>query len=317
MRKLTRRPYVKNLWLLTGTPAPNGLMDIWSQIYLLDGGLRLGKNITTYRSRYFYPGRQLPTTGVVVRWDLKEHAEERIHEKLEDIALGMKSEYYLTLPDITYNDVKFQLSPAMMKSYREFKRNLVVDLEILGGEVHTAANAAVVTSKLCQIASGGIYVDDADLRGGEYKILHEKKLDILEEIQEGIGHSPMLVFYEYKFELAQLQKRFPDGKTINDKNVIEDWDAGKVPMLFAHPASASMGLNLQVGGSHVVWLTPTWNLEYYEQGNKRVHRQGQKADKVVIHHIIAEGTMDEVKMEVLSGKADVQDALTRHLESPI
>jgi SNF2 family DNA or RNA helicase len=316
-KQFVNRRHVENVWLLTGTPIPNGYMDIWPQIYLLDDGERLGPNITTYRNRYFYPGLVLPVTHVVARWDLKPEAEERIKEKVQDIVLGMSGETRLDLPPVTVNDVKVKLPAGVMKDYEQFRRDKLIDFEFLGGEIHTAANAAVLSGKLSQMSAGGLYVDDADLRESEYRWIHDAKLDALEEILEENNGSPMLVFYRFKFERKEILKRFhKHARETKEKGFMKDWNAGKIPLLLSHPASDAMGLNLQYGGSTIVWTSLTWSSEQWEQGNGRIARQGQEKP-VVIHRLLGIDTLDFHQVGVVERKVSVQQALRDHLESPI
>ena len=304
-----------HVWGLTGTPAPNGLMDLWSQVYLLDGGQRLGTAITHFRDRYFTPGRQL-ANGVITEWNLRPGAEDRIHALLEDICLSMETDGRVALPPVTTNTVTVELPPKVRQMYKEMKRDLVADLEILGGEKHYAQNAAVLTSKLSQVAAGFMYHDDADMRGGTYDIVHWEKAKAVEEIVEGTG-SPVLVFYRFRAELAMLQKQL--GKrafTMDTDDVVGRWNAGTIPVLLAHPASAGHGLNLQHGGHTVVWSTLPWSLEEKLQADKRVARQGQK-HPVVIHELIAPKTVDIAIRASLHDKDKTQSALLAHLESPL
>lgn len=305
---------VDHVWGLTGTPAPNGLMDLWAQVYLVDRGARLGPNITTFRSRYFTPGRQLPT-GIITEWNPRPGADDKIHALLDDVFLSMSTEGRLELPPVTYNPVRIDLPPAVRATYRKMKRDLVVDLNMIGGEIHTAMNAAVLTNKLSQIAAGFLYSDDADLRPGSHDVLHREKINAVQEIIGGTG-SPVLVFYRYQVERDMLRSSLPGAVTLDTPGAIEDWNAGRVPVLLAHPASAGHGLNLQHGGHTIVWTSLTWSLEEWQQGNKRLARQGQK-NPVVIHMLLAEKTVDESIRSRLQDKASVQDALLRHLESPL
>ena len=307
------------VWGLTGTPSPNGLLDLWAQVYLLDGGKRLGTGITAFRNRYFVAGRQL-ANGVITEWNLRPGADKRIHEKIEDICLSMETEGRVQLPPVTYNQVKVKLPPKAKKVYKSMKDDLVADLNDLGmtmKEIHTAENAAVLSSKLSQVAAGFMYVDDADIRGGAYTTFHNEKAKALQEIIEATD-SPVLVFYRFRAELDALRKAFPEATALGDggPEVIRNWNAGKIPVLLAHPASAGHGLNLQHGGHTVVWTSPTWSLEEYMQGNKRIARSGQK-HPVVIHHLIAEGTVDTAVMARLQDKKSVQAALLDHLVSPL
>lgn len=304
------------VWALTGTPAPNGLLDLWAQVYLLDGGERLGTGITHYRNRYFQAGRQLPS-GVVTEWLLRPGANKRIFEKLDDLCLSMGTEGRVALPPVTSSAVTVPLPGKVKKLYKQMKDDLVADLSDLGlgGEIHSASNAAVLSSKLSQIAAGFMYVDDADLRDGQYTVLHREKVAVLKEMVD-TATSPILVFYRFTAELDALKEAIPQGETIDAPNVVRRWNAGTVPVLFAHPAAAGHGLNLQHGGHTVVWTSPTWSLEEYQQANKRLARSGQK-HPVVIHHLIAEGTVDRAVLARLEGKKTVQQALLDHLVSPL
>lgn len=305
----------KTVWGLTGTPAPNGLMDVWAQIYLLDGGARLGKNITTYRSRYFTPGRQL-ANGVITEWIPREETPERIENLLQDICLSMETDGRIDLPPVTYNRVSVVLPPSVQKVYQKLSNDLVVDLqEVFGGEVHTAANAAVLSSKLAQVSAGFLYVDEQDIRGGEYTILHHEKINALQEILEGTG-SPVIVFYRFKAELEMLRAALPEGRLVTEEGIIAEWNRGEVPLMFAHPASAGHGLNLQHGGHTVVWTSLPWSLEEWEQANKRLARQGQE-HPVVIHTLMGKGTVDYLIADALVNKTSVQQRLLAFLESPI
>jgi SNF2 family DNA or RNA helicase len=315
-RKFIRDTSVRHVWGLTGTPTPNGLLDLWAQIALLDDGERLGRNITTYRSRYFTPGRQLPS-GVITEWLLRDGADAKIHGKIEDIALSMSTAGRIDLPPVTENHVVVQLPPVVKRRYRELKTHLVVDLrDVLGGEIHTAANAAVLTSKLSQITAGFMYVDDADLRDGKWAELHREKISAVREVVDGTG-SPVLVFYRFKAEREMLAAEFKGvARDVKEPGVIDAWNRGEVPVLLAHPASAGHGLNLQHGGHTICWTSLPWSLEEWEQANKRLARQGQK-HPVVIHVVRAKGTVDTIVRAALNDKSVVQTALLDHLESPV
>lgn len=306
-------PYV---WGLTGTPSPNGFLDLWGQIALLDQGERLGKNLTTYRGRYFRPGRQLPS-GVIIEWLLRPGAEDQIKAQIQDICLAMATDGRIKLPEVTYNDLTIELPAPVMAKYRELEKTLVVDLrEIFDGEIHTAGNAATLTARLSQMTSGFIYVDEADVRAYEHTILHREKVAALKEIQEANPGQPILVFYRFTAERKMLQEAFPEAWAITEPDVVKKWNNGDVPMLLAHPASAGHGLNLQHGGHIVVWTSPTWDLEHWDQANKRLARQGQK-HPVVIHSILAKSTIDQLVRQRLAEKSDVQQDLLAYLESPL
>lgn len=311
-RLTTKRPYV---WGLTGTPSPNGLMDLWAQLFLLDGGERLGKTLTAFRGRYFMPGRQI-ASGVVVEWNLRPEADKAIHGLIDDICLSMTSEGRISLPPVTFNTIEVPLGPGARSLYKTMKRDLLVDFEMIGGEIHTATNAAVLTSKLSQLAAGFMLVDDADLRAGAYDVVHHDKVNAVKEIVEGTG-SPVLVFYRFRAELEMLKNALTGlAHTIDEPGVIDRWNAGEIPVLLAHPAAAGHGLNLQHGGHTIVWSSLSWSLEEWEQGNKRVSRQGQK-HPVVIHLVVSPRTVDEAIRARLVDKATVQNALMAHLESPL
>ena len=299
---------------LTGTPAANGLLDLWHQLKIIDGGERLGTSVTQFRNRYFMPGRQL-ANGVITEWLLRPGADKRIHDLIDDICMSMSTEGRVELPPVTFNHVKVPLPPEARKVYKEFKEHLVADLDVLGGEIHTAANAAVLSSKLSQVTAGFMYVDDADIRDGKYDIIHKEKIKALEEIVDGTGN-PILVFYRFRAERDFLLKAFPQAVGIDDRGAIQRWNRREVPILVAHPQSAGHGLNLQHGGSTIVWTSLTWSLEEWEQANKRLHRSGQK-DPVIIHTLISPGTVDGAILERLNTKKSVQQALMNHLESPL
>lgn len=300
---------------LTGTPSPNGLLDLWHQLKIIDLGARLGNTIGGYRNRYFLPGRQL-ASGVVTEWILRPGAEGRIHALIEDVCLSMKADGRIDLPDFHVNRVRVTLPPVAKTAYREIQATLVANLEVIGGEIHTAANAAVLTSKLSQLTAGFMYVDDADLRGGLATPVHHAKLDALADILE-VATSPVLVFYRFKWERDQILTRFAKLATsVDEPDAIRRWNAGQVPLLLAHPASAGHGLNLQHGGHTMVWTSPPWSLEEWEQANKRLHRPGQK-HPVVAHVLTAPGTVDTAILARLQEKTSVQEALLRYLESPV
>ena len=314
-RDLSWKGSAEYVWGLTGTPAPNGLLDLWPQIYLLDKGERLGSGITKYRERYFRAGRQL-STGVVTEWLLRPGADRRIHELLEDIALSMDAEdLALSLPPVSDNDIEVPLPPQVKRVYKQMKDTLVADLDMLGDPgMITAANAAVLTAKLSQISAGLLFPDQASITGEPPKILHWEKTRTAAEVVEETG-SPVLIFYRFNAEKEMLLKEIPGAVTLDEPGFQERWDAGELRAVVAHPASAGHGLNLQHGGHTIVWTTHPYSLEEYQQANKRVSRPGQK-HPVMIHHLWSPGTVDRSIMRVLEGKAAVQDALLDHLRSP-
>lgn len=300
------RPLIRRIVGLTGTPAPNGLIDLWPQIYLLDQGQRLGKTITGYRDRYFKPGRR--DGHIVYEWVPKPEAPERIHEKLADLCVSMKAEDWLHLPERVEVEAPVRLSPEAWEAYRRLERDLLLPLE---GAAVTADTAAVLTNKLLQLANGAVY----DAERGVHPV-HDAKLDALEDLVEQANGNPLLVFYAYKHDLERMQKRFPQARTMDEPGIVERWNRREVPILLAHPASAGHGLNLQDGGNHVVWFGLTWSLELYQQANARLHRQGQ-TERVIVHHLVAQGTIDEDVMRRLTGKAATQADLIEALKARI
>ena len=301
------RPLMKRVIGLTGTPAPNSLLDLWPQMYLLDQGERLGKTITSYRQHYFYPGAG--SGHVVYSWLLKDGSEDAIYNRIGDIAVSMKAGDYLDLPKRTTNNVEVELSKSEMMKYKQLEKDFI--LEAGTGEI-VASNAAVLTNKLLQVANGAVYDDD-----GNVVEVHKRKLEALKQIVDDSQGQPVLVFYQFKHDLARLQKMFPDGKALDIKSDdVSDWNAGKIPILFAQPQSAGHGLNLQQGGHIIVWYSLTWSLEYYQQTNARLDRQGQ-TQPVIVHHLVAKGTIDEQVLRVLEGKEKGQDALLEAVKARI
>lgn len=314
-RDLSWKGSAEYVWGLTGTPAPNGLLDLWAQVYLLDRGERLGSGITKYRERYFRAGRQL-ASGVVTEWLLRPGADRRIHELLEDIALSMDAEdLALSLPPVSDNDIEVPLPANVRRIYREMKDTLVADLDLLGdASVVTAANAAVLSAKLSQISAGLLFPDNASVTGEAPKILHWEKTRAAAEVVEETG-SPVLIFYRFNAEKEMLLKEIPGAVSIDTPDFQRRWDAGELRAVVAHPASAGHGLNLQHGGHTIVWTTHPWSLEEYQQANRRVSRPGQK-HPVMIHHLWSPGTVDRSIRRSLDGKDTVQSALLSHLRSP-
>lgn len=313
-KKLIKGGTINRVWALTGTPMPNNMLDLWSQVFLLDSGAALGKTLTAYRERYFSPGRQLPT-GVITEWNLRPGAEARIHQLLEPVALSMKAEGRVDLPPTVINDVQVPMTPTVRKLYKKFHDEYVLDLEMLGGEVHSADTAASLSARKAQLVAGFMYVDEAQYRDGAYDIVHWEKMRALQEIIDGTG-SPVLVAYWYKAERDMILKTVPGARSINEPGVVADWNAGKVPVLLVHPASAGHGLNLQFGGHTLVWTTLPWQLELYQQTNARLPRRGQE-HPVIIHRLLTPHSVDDDKVLVLEEKKTIQDVLLEHLESLI
>lgn len=288
---------------LTGTPAPNGLIDLWSQIYLLDGGERLGKTVTGFRERYFVPNQRNQTT--IFNYKPKPEAEENINEKISDICISMKADDWLEMPERIDSIQTVKLSEKEMAAYEKFEKDAY--LQFLEGEV-TATSAAALTGKLLQYSNGAMYLPD----GGCVKT-SEKKLDMLEELVEAANGKPVLCFYSFRHDLERIREKFPKARKLESSKDITDWNNGEIPMLLAHPAGAGHGLNLQAGGHIIVWFGLTWSLELYQQANARLYRQGQQ-EAVIVHHLITEGTMDSHVLESLQGKKDVQDDLMEALK---
>lgn len=303
------RPMIQRIVGLTGTPAPNGLIDLWAQIYLLDGGERLGKTLTGYRERYFNPGRRDPRRHIVFNWVLKDYAEEAIYEKISDICMSMKASDWLKMPERIENVIEIKLDEKPRALYKQLERDLL--LPYTSGDI-VANTAATLSNKLLQLANGAVY----DENGG-VKELHSAKLDALEDVLESANGRPVLVFYTYRHDLDRITKRFKQARELKSASDISKWNEGQLPLLLAHPASAGHGLNLQAGGNIIVWFGLTWNLELYQQANARLYRQGQKQESVIIHHLVASGTVDEDVMQRLSGKAVGQDALLEAVKARI
>ena len=306
MRKV--RPLIKRIVGLTGTPSPNGLIDLWAQIYLLDQGERLGRTLTEYRNRYFNPGRR--NGYVVYDWVPKPGAEDEIYSKISDICVSMKACDYIKLPERVDVVHTVKLDDAARAAYAEMEKEAV--LELGPGAVVDAGTAAVVSNKLLQIANGAVYDED-----GRVHPIHHAKLDALEDVIEAINGRPVLVFYSFRHDLERIMRRFPLAKKLEGAAEIDAWNRGEIPILLAHPAGAGHGLNLQAGGNHIVWFGLPWSLELYQQANARIHRQGVKGERVTITHLVAEGTIDEDVMRVLARRATRQDALLEAVKARI
>ena len=291
------RPYAKRIVGLTGTPSSNGLMDLWAEFRVLDLGKRLGRYITHYRDAYFKPDKR--NGAVIFSYKPLPGAEEAIYEKISDITISMKSCDYLTLPECVMNEVPVCMDDKEYEVYDKFREDMVA--EIKDKEID-AANAAVLSGKLLQMANGAVYDEDRKVLR-----IHDRKLDALEDLIEGMNGKPVLVAYWFRHDADRIKERF-DVREIKTSQDIEDWNAGRIPVAIIHPASAGHGLNLQSGGSTLIWFGLTWSLELYQQTNARLHRQGQ-TDTVFIHHIITAGTIDEDVMKALKKKEKTQDAL--------
>lgn len=292
------RPKVKRIIGLTGTPSSNGLMDLWAEFKLLDFGERLGRFITHYRNNYFIPDKR--NGEIIYSYKPMAYAEDAIYRKISDITISMKSTDHLQMPELITSQYEVQLSEEEEKRYEELKADFI--LELPEGEI-TAANAASLTGKLSQLANGAIYDDD-----GNIIEFHDRKLDALEDLIEAANGKPLLVAYWFKHDLQRIKKRF-DVREIKSSKDITDWNNGDIPVAVIHPASAGHGLNLQAGGSTLIWFGLTWSLELYQQTNARLWRQGQASGTVVIEHIITKGTIDGRILKALSLKEVTQNAL--------
>ena len=292
------RPKVKRIIGLTGTPSSNGLMDLWAEFKLLDFGERLGRFITHYRNNYFIPDKR--NGEIIYSYKPMAYAEDAIYRRISDITISMKSTDHLQMPELITSQYEVQLSKEEEKRYEELKADFI--LELPEGEI-TAANAASLTGKLSQLANGAIYDDD-----GNIIEFHDRKLDALEDLIEAANGKPLLVAYWFKHDLQRIKKRF-DVREIKSSKDITDWNNGDIPVAVIHPASAGHGLNLQAGGSTLIWFGLTWSLELYQQTNARLWRQGQTSGTVVIEHIITKGTIDERILKALSLKEVTQNAL--------
>lgn len=305
------RPMIKRVIGLTGTPAPNGLIDLWPQIYLLDQGERLGKTITGYRDRYFVPGER--DGHIVYKWREKKEAEQRIYEAISDIVVSMKAEDWLELPPKVDRTVTVRLSNQAMALYKKLERDLLLpyaDADVV------ASTAAVLSNKLLQMASGAVYDEERGV-----KLIHDAKLDALEDIIEAANGKPVMVFYNFRHSLERIQQRFPQARTLRkgkDGNQdIADWNSDRIPLLLLHPKSAGHGLNLQESSCQtVVWFDQIWSLEEDQQANARVHRQGQTR-RIVVMRLVAENTMDEDVVATLERKATGQEELMQAVKERI
>ena len=303
MRKV--RKFIPRVVGLTGTPAPNGLIDLFAQMYLIDEGQRLGKTVTAYRDRFFRPGKR--NGDIVYTYELKapqDETERRISDLISDITISMTAEDYLKMPDkiMLYDYV--DLAPKVLALYRDFEREQILEL-INSDEPISAAGAAALSNKLQQFANGAIYDAERNV-----KDLHNEKLDKLEELVEAANGEPVLIAYSYKHDLERIMQKLKAYKPVKLEKPehIADWNAGRIPVLVMHPASAGHGLNLQKGGHNIVWFGNTWSLELYQQFNARLYRQGQ-GKPVTIHHIVTRGTIDEKIIKALEGKKQTQDGL--------
>ncbi|MCF2559080.1 DEAD/DEAH box helicase [Prevotella brevis] len=298
-------PTAKRVIGLTGTPAPNGLIDLWAQMYCIDMGERLGRSVTKYRETYFETHKW---NNIIVRCNVKKGYDEVIRKKIADICLSMQAKDYLQLPDLINHTIKVQLSTATMQAYTKFEREKVLQFqdEHQGETANVLAqSAAGLMNKLSQFANGAIYDEDRNVHN-----VHDEKLDRLAEIIEATNGSSVLVFYQYKHDAARIAEKFKGYrvKVYTDEKQLIEWNAGQVDILLAHPASTAFGLNMQDGGHYIVWFGTGWNLELYQQANARLHRQGQQYP-VQVYNLVCSGTVDERAVTALENKKGVQQGL--------
>lgn len=291
------RSKIKRIVGLTGTPSSNGLMDLWAEFRLLDMGERLGRYITYYRQNFFVPDKR--NQQMIFSYKPKDGAEKKIYSLISDITISMKSKDFLKMPECVMNEVVVSLSDKEQKLYDSLKQDMVLSLE--ENEID-AINAAALSNKLLQMSNGAVYNGDK-----ESLHIHDRKLDALEDLIEGANGKPVLIAYWFKHDLERIKDRFNVREIKSAKDIL-DWNKGKIPVALIHPASAGHGLNLQAGGSTLIWFGLTWSLELYQQTNARLYRQGQDST-VVIHHILTKGTIDEDVMKALKAKEKIQDAL--------
>ena len=305
------RPGVARVVGLTGTPSPNGYMDLFAEYRVLDMGERLGRFIGRYREAYFTPDRW--GNGQVFSWKLRPGAAEEIFRKIQDITVSMKSVDHLKMPECVLNNVPVHMDERETAQYETLKEDLF--LRVLnrdGIKEIDAKNASVLCNKLSQMANGAVYTDD-----GKVAHIHDRKLDALEDLIEAANGNPLLVAYWYQHDIDRIRQRFPEVRVLKSSEDIRDWNAGKIPVAAIHPASAGHGLNLQAGGSTLVWFGLTWSLELYQQTNARLWRQGQQAETVVIRHLVTEGTIDERILTALKNKDRSQESLIDAVKAQI
>lgn len=297
------RPHIRRMVLLTGTPSPNGHMDLWAQLWLIDMGQRLGRTLGSFRTKYFTAGRS--NGHVVYDWHLRPGAGDEISAKIQDVTVSLKAEDWLEVPDLIETDVRIRLTDKERKLYKDFERDQLMSLD---GKDVEALTAASLTNKLLQMTGGAMY----DTEGGWHEV-GDAKMCALDDILESSGEHAVLVFYQYKHELSRLLERFKALQPVTfsgEPDVLRRWNDGKIRLLLAQPASVQYGLNMQQGGHIIVWYTPTWNLEQYQQANARLHRQGQERP-VVCYRLLCEGTVDERVVAALACKDGAQESLLR------
>lgn len=304
------RPKIQRIIELTGTPSPHGLMDLWAQLYLLDGGARLGRTISVYREMFFVPDKRNRTT--IFSYAPKEGAADAIYRLISDICISMKSEDYLTLPDLLYDDIPVKLDDKAQKAYERMERDMLLEVD---DETVTATTAATLTGKLLQLCNGAVYSED----GGAVPV-HDCKIEAFMETVEQLNGQHAIVYYYFQHDRERLLRALKRSglrvRVYRGPQDEADWNAGRIDLLLAQPASCGYGLNLQYGGHHVIWFGLTWSLEEYQQANKRLHRQGQ-AEPVIVHRLIVQKGMDEDVIRSLEHKDGAQEDLLQALKARI
>lgn len=306
------RPQVKRVVGLTGTPAGNGLMDLWAEFKVIDMGKRLGRFITHYRDEFFIPDKR--NGQVIYSYLPKSNAEEEIYRRISDISISMKASEYLKMPELVTSEYMVSLSDSERAAYDKMKKALILSLP--DGKVATAANAGALSGKLSQMANGAVYSDN-----GEVTRIHDRKLDALEDIIESMCGKPLMVAYWFKHDYQRITERLDklgiEYMKLDSEESIRRWNEGKLPVALVHPASAGHGLNLQDGGSTMVWFGITWSLELYQQTIARLYRQGQSSKTVVIQHIVCKDTIDERILKALEKKDHSQAALIEAVKATV
>lgn len=304
------RKHIKRIVGLTGTPVPNGLMDLWAQVYLLDSGERLGKRITHFRERYFEPDKR--NRDHVFSYAPKPGADETIRSLIGDICVSMKSEDYLELPDCITNDIPIELDTKARQAYETLEKEMLLEID---ENTIDAGTAAVLTNKLLQLCNGAVYDENRNIVP-----IHDCKIEVFQELIDALNRYPVLVFYNFQHDLDRIKQALSKTKlevrVLKDPQDQEDWNARKIDVLLAHPASCAYGLNLQQGGNHIIWFGLSWSLELYQQANKRLHRQGQ-TEKVIIHRLVVRGSVDENVIAALESKDTTQNRLIEALKARI
>ena len=305
------RPKIARLVELTGTPSPNSIADLWAQIYLLDCGARLEKSFSAFRTRYFTEGARIG--HIITSYEAKNGAEESITRAISDICVSMKSEDYLQLPDLITDDRVIVLDDKAQKAYDQMEKNMI--LEAPDKELISATSAAALSTKLLQVSSGAVYDADHGVH-----LIHDNKIEAFLEMIEALNGRHALVFYAFQHDRDRITEALKNSglrvRTYSDQRDLRDWNAGDIDILLAHPASTAYGLNLQFGGHHIIWFSPTWNFELYTQANKRLHRQGQ-TEPVRVHRLIVKGTRDEDVIQALGRKDDAQEYVIDSLKARI